>query len=123
MTEYHEPVEELSAEFRDRHRVLRTIIEEFEAIDWYDQRASVSHDPEVQALMRHNRDEEIEHAAMALEWFRRNEPKADEHFREFLFTTGSITEHESSSNIEETPASNTAGESENDGNGLMTDRH
>ena len=71
---YHEPVEELSDETRDMHRAIVSLMEELEAIDWYQQRADACKDPELRAILAHNRDEEKEHAAMVLEWIRRRDP-------------------------------------------------
>jgi ferritin-like protein len=93
-TTYHEPTAELSAEAREVHRALASLIEELEAVDWYNQRVSVTQDAELQAVLAHNRDEEIEHAAMALEWLRRRLPKFDEELRTYLFTSAPITEVE-----------------------------
>ncbi len=87
---YHEPPAELSAEARDVHRALSATIEELEAVAWYHQRAEVTPDAELKAILLHNRDEEIEHAAMALEWLRRRIPKFDEDLRTYLFTSGPI---------------------------------
>jgi hypothetical protein len=94
MTSYHEPAGELSADARDVHRALTTLIEELEAVDWYHQRADVTSDDDLKAILLHHRDEEIEHAAMALEWLRRRIPKFDEELRTYLHTTGPITEVE-----------------------------
>jgi ferritin-like protein len=69
-------------------------MEELEAVDWYDQRVSACQDEELRAILAHNRDEEKEHAAMTLEWLRRNDPKLDEHLRTYLFTEGSILQKE-----------------------------
>jgi hypothetical protein len=91
---YHEPVDELSAETRSLHRALRTVMEELEAIDWYQQRADAATNEELKAVMVHNRDEEVEHAAMALEWLRRAVPKFDEMFRQYLFTQAPLLEIE-----------------------------
>ena len=91
----HEPIERLSDEVIDRHRAIRSIVEEFEAIDWYDQRACATGDAELAALLAHNRDEEKEHAAMAIEWLRRRDPVFDEQLRCYLFTDEQITEIES----------------------------
>jgi len=88
---YHEPVDELSPQARDMHRALCSLIEELEAVNWYNQRADVTPSPDLQAVLLHNRDEEIEHAAMTLEWIRRQIPKFDEELRTYLFTSGSIT--------------------------------
>ena len=87
---YHEPIEELSDEVRDMHRAIVSLMEELEAVDWYNQRADACTDPELKAVLEHNRDEEIEHAAMALEWIRRNNKVFDKELREFLFTEKSL---------------------------------
>ena len=86
----HEPIERLSSDLLDRHRAIVSIMEELEAVDWYDQRAAVADDPELADVLAHNRDEEKEHAAMTLEWLRRNDPVLDQHLRTYLFTEGSI---------------------------------
>jgi len=83
---YHEPVEELTAETRDMHRAVLSLMEELEAVDWYNQRMETCADPELRAILRHNRDEEKEHAAMVLEWIRRRDPAMDKELREYLFT-------------------------------------
>ena len=92
---YHEPVEDLSAATRDRHRAITSLQEELEAIDWYDQRVDATSDPSLAAVLAHNRDEEKEHAAMTLEWLRRRDPVLDRHLRTYLFTEEPITEIES----------------------------
>lgn len=89
---YHE--ENLSDAVKDFHRVIQSTIEELEAVDWYNQRAAVAVDSDAKAIMEHNRDEEIEHAAMGLEWLRRNNKVFDEALRTFLFTEGPILEVE-----------------------------
>jgi ferritin-like protein len=93
-TTYHEPTAELSPETREVHRALASLIEELEAIDWYNQRVSATQDEELKAILAHNRDEEIEHAAMALEWLRRRMPKFDEELRAYLFASAPILEVE-----------------------------
>ena len=84
----------LSAETIDRHRAITSLQEELEAVDWYDQRVDATTDPELAALLAHNRDEEKEHAAMTLEWLRRHDPALDENLRTYLFTTVPVTEVE-----------------------------
>ena len=69
----HEPIENLSARTLDLHRAIVSLQEELEAIDWYQQRADVTRDPELKRILEHNRDEEKEHAMMLLEWIRRND--------------------------------------------------
>lgn len=88
---YHEPLEELSAETRDMHRAIVSLMEELEAVDWYNQRMDACSDPELKAILGHNRDEEKEHAAMILEWIRRRDPAFDKELRDYLFTDKPIT--------------------------------
>ena len=90
----HEPLEWLKSETVERHRALASLMEELEAVDWYDQRADATRDDALRAVLEHNRDEEKEHAAMTLEWVRRHDAKWDEHLRTYLFTEESITEEE-----------------------------
>ena len=90
---YHEPIEELSDATRDLHRAIISLMEELEAVDWYNQRIDVCKDPELAAILAHNRDEEKEHAAMVLEWIRRRDPKFDDELRDYLFTEGEIGHH------------------------------
>ena len=102
---YHEPVAELSALTRSLHQALATVIEELEAVDWYQQRADVATDEELRAIMVHNRDEELEHAAMGLEWLRRRVPKMDEMLRTYLFTGQPIVAIEEGSRGDDKPTS------------------
>lgn len=90
----HEPEDRLSTDTIDRHRALTSIQEELEAVDWYAQRVDVTTDPDLAAVLAHNRDEEKEHAVMTIEWLRRRDAVLDRHLRTYLFTTGSITEIE-----------------------------
>jgi ferritin-like protein len=90
----HEPADQLSPQTIDRHRAITSLQEELEAIDWYDQRVDATADGELAAVLAHNRDEEKEHAAMALEWLRRHDPVLDQHLRTYLFTTEPVTEVE-----------------------------
>jgi uncharacterized protein len=83
---FHEDATVLKAETRDRHRAIASIMEELEAVDWYDQRVDAAHDEDLRAILAHNRDEEKEHAAMVLEWLRRRDPSLDEQLRTYLFT-------------------------------------
>jgi len=83
---YHEPVAELSHATRDYHRAIVSLMEELEAVDWYNQRIHACKDDELRAILVHNRDEEKEHAAMTLEWIRRRDPVFDKELREYLFT-------------------------------------
>jgi len=83
--EYHEPWEELDPASRDYHRAIKSLMEELEAVDWYHQRVVTCTDQDLKKLLIHNRDEEMEHAVMALEWLRRNMPGWDEMLRTYLF--------------------------------------
>jgi ferritin-like protein len=83
---YHEPVEDLSEDVRDMHRAIISLMEELEAIDWYGQRVDACRDEELKAILRHNMDEEKEHAAMVLEWIRRRDAKLDSELKDYLFT-------------------------------------
>ena len=94
---YHEPIEQLSPETRDMHRAIVSLMEELEATDWYNQRMDATSNPELRAILEHNRDEEKEHAAMTLEWLRRRDPALDKQLRTYLFTEGSILEVEEKS--------------------------
>ncbi|MDZ7644267.1 MAG: encapsulin-associated ferritin-like protein [Woeseiaceae bacterium] len=87
---YHEPVEELSDETRDMHRAIISLMEELEAVDWYNQRVDACKDRELAKILAHNRDEEKEHAAMVLEWIRRRDPRLDKELKDYLFSEGDI---------------------------------
>lgn len=108
---YHEPVELLSEGTKDMHRALVTVMEELEAIDWYQQRAEACSDEGLREILLHNKNEEVEHAMMSLEWIRRNSPKFDEMARTYLFTSGPITE------IEKKETSGEGGSGGNGGSG------
>ncbi len=97
MSEYHEPVEELSAEARDFSRALKSLKEEVEAVDWYHQRVVTTKNKELREILEHNRDEEIEHACKTLEWLRKNMPVWDQELREQLFKDDGNSESNSSS--------------------------
>lgn len=92
--QYHEPFDLLSEKTRDMHRAIESLMEELEAVDWYNQRVDVCSDPELKRVLEHNRDEEKEHAAMVLEWIRRQDPKMDHELRKRLFHEGPITNHD-----------------------------
>jgi uncharacterized protein len=87
---YHEPIEELSDETRDMHRAIVSLMEELEAVDWYNQRADACKDTELRAILAHNRDEEKEHAAMVLEWIRRHDARLSKELKEYLFSNKPI---------------------------------
>ncbi|MFN4263140.1 MAG: encapsulin-associated ferritin-like protein [Thioalkalivibrionaceae bacterium] len=88
---YHEPVEELGTETREMHRAIVSLMEELEAVDWYQQRIDGCRDPELKAILAHNRDEEIEHAAMVLEWIRRHNDVFDRELKENLWSDKDYT--------------------------------
>ena len=90
---YHEPVEELSDETRDMHRAIVSLMEELEAVDWYNQRVEACKDEELRKILAHNRDEEKEHAAMVLEWIRRQDPAFSGELKDYLFSEGDIGHH------------------------------
>ena len=90
----HESSDVLKPETMDRHRAIVSIMEELEAVDWYDQRVDAAGDAELRAILAHNRDEEKEHASMTLEWLRRHDPVWDEQLRNYLFTDKPILEVE-----------------------------
>ncbi|MFP4458616.1 MAG: encapsulin-associated ferritin-like protein [Candidatus Zixiibacteriota bacterium] len=94
MSQYHEPVEELSTKTRNITRAIQSFKEELEAIDWYNQRVDTTNDESLKKILEHNRDEEIEHACMTLEWLRRNMDAWDDELKTYLFTEGDITKLE-----------------------------
>ena len=87
---YHEPIQKLAVETMDMHRAITSLMEELEAVDWYNQRVDACTDPELKSILAHNRDEEKEHASMLLEWIRRHDAKMDHELRDALFKTGPI---------------------------------
>lgn len=109
----HESASKLRPETIDRHRAVSSLMEELEAVDWYDQRIDAATDAELKKILAHNRDEEKEHAAMVLEWLRRHDPKLDEHLRTYLFTDKSVLE------IEDAAESSGGGESADAGDGCL----
>ena len=90
----HVAREKLSRKTLDMHYAITSLMEEFEAVDWYRQRADDTEDPELKKILLHNAREELEHAAMVLEWMRRNDDEVAEQLKEYLFKEGSITGHE-----------------------------
>jgi ferritin-like protein len=90
---FHEPVDKLSVATMDFHRAVQSLIEELEAVDWYNQRVDACSDPQLRSILAHNRDEEMEHAAMTLEWIRRHSTRFDKELRDALFKEGPITDH------------------------------
>jgi uncharacterized protein len=88
---YHEPLELLSEETREMHRAIVSLMEELEAIDWYQQRVDACSDPQLKDVLLHNKNEEIEHASMVMEWIRRHNDQFNEMLRKYLFTEQPIT--------------------------------
>lgn len=86
----HAPRERLTKETIAMHQAITSLMEELEAVDWYRQRADDCDDKALKAILLHNMKEEIEHAAMALEWIRRNSPDFDKELKEYLFSEGDI---------------------------------
>ena len=91
---FHEGTEVLRPETMDRHRAIASLMEELEAVDWYDQRVDAATDDELWAILAHNRDEEKEHAAMVLEWLRRHDAHLDQQLRTYLFAAKPVLEIE-----------------------------
>jgi uncharacterized protein len=91
---FHEAAEQLTPQTRDMHRALASLMEELEAVDWYQQRIDATGDDELRAILEHNRDEEVEHAAMVLEWIRRKDSTFEARLREYLFTEAPIVGRE-----------------------------
>ena len=110
---FHESTEQLKPETMDRHRAIVSIMEELEAVDWYDQRVDAAGDDELRAILAHNRDEEKEHAAMTLEWLRRRDAVWNEQLRNYLFTDKPILEVEES--LEQTDADEQSASTPGDG--------
>lgn len=94
MPQYLEPLEILDEKTKDITRAINSLKEELLAVDWYNQRVQATNDPELKAIMAHNRDEEIEHSCMVIEWLRRNMDKWDTELGTYLFSDSSITEAE-----------------------------
>jgi uncharacterized protein len=105
----HEPADLLGDETIDRHRAFASLIEELEAVDWYDQRVQATGDTSLADVLAHNRDEEKEHASMTLEWLRRRDPVLDRHLRTYLFTSGPVTEVEAAAEAAGTAETTAAG--------------
>jgi ferritin-like protein len=99
---YTEPYDALDEKTRDISRAITSLKEEIEAVDWYNQRVNTTKDPDLREVMAHNRDEEIEHASMNLEWLRRNMAGWDKNLKTFLFSTGSMLKVENNSGKNET---------------------
>ena len=88
---YHESEEKLSQNTKDMHKAIVSLMEELEAVDWYNQRIDTCKDAELKGILTHNRDEEKEHAAMLLEWIRRTDPSFSHELKDYLFTDKPLT--------------------------------
>tara|TARA_R110002124_G_scaffold183145_1_gene350530 strand:+ start:16926 stop:17210 length:285 start_codon:yes stop_codon:yes gene_type:complete len=89
---YHEDLGVLSGQTKDLHRAIVSLMEELEAADWYQQRIDATEDKSLAAILAHNRDEELEHAAMLIEWLRRKNKHFNKQLKRFLFTEESIAD-------------------------------
>jgi len=89
----HAPRERLSKDTIHLHHAIVSLMEELEAVDWYRQRADDCDDPALKEILLHNMREEMEHAAMVLEWIRRNNSDFEHELRDYLFTDGEIGHH------------------------------
>lgn len=92
--EWHEKYDDMSEDVLNFSRALKSLQEELEAVDWYNQRAQATKDDQLQRILMHNRNEEVEHAMMALEYLRRIDAVFDKHMRTYLFSKGDILEVE-----------------------------
>jgi hypothetical protein len=91
--QYHEPPEELSQQVRTFARMVKSLIEEAEAIDWYEQRIHVEKDKDAKKIMEHAQSEEFIHFAMDLEFLLRKKPKWNVVMKNVLFKKGDIVEN------------------------------
>ena len=90
----HESAKHLRRKTRDMHRALVSLGEELEAVDWYRQRADACADAELEAILLHNMREEMEHAAMLIEWLRRKDAHFHDQLQRYLFSRAPVTEIE-----------------------------
>jgi hypothetical protein len=91
---HHEPQSQLPKETNEHHRAIASLIEELEAAQWYHERIDRTENKQLRDILEHNRNEEVEHATMLLEWLRRNYPMFDEQLKTYLFTDRPIVEVE-----------------------------
>lgn len=90
--QYHEPANELSEEVRTFARMIVSLIEEAEAIDWYEQRISLEKDAAARAIMQNAQEEEFKHFGMDLEFLLRRKPKWRATLQAILFKEGDIVQ-------------------------------
>jgi ferritin-like protein len=107
---YHEPLELLSEETRNMHRAIVSLKEELEAVDWYQQRAEACSDEELRGVLVHNKNEEIEHAMMNLEWIRRHNEVFDANIKTYIGSKGPILAVEAAQTASESSGAGAAGE-------------
>ncbi len=88
--EWHEDYSKMSELTLNFSRAVKSLQEELEAVDWYNQRAQATKDEQLRRILEHNRNEEVEHAMMTLEYLRRVSPVFEKHMRTYLFTEGDI---------------------------------
>ncbi len=91
---YVESVQGLTPRSRSLSRAISSLVEELQAIDWYQQRVDTVEDEDLRRLLAHNRDEEKEHAALLIEWLRRHDSEFDHELRDYLFKEGDLAELE-----------------------------
>ena len=91
--QYHEPANELSQETRTFARMIASLTEEAEAINWYEQRISVEKNRDARAIMENAQQEEFKHFGMDLEFLLRQKPKWRIAMQKILFQDGDIVEH------------------------------
>jgi ferritin-like protein len=116
---FHESTDLLKPETMDRHRAIVSLMEELEAVDWYDQRVDAAIDDDLRAILAHNRDEEKEHAAMTLEWLRRHDAGFDEQLRAYLFIDKPVLEREDEIDRAEHAAGGGKGSDSSGGDGSL----
>ena len=91
--QYHEPAAELPEQTRTFARIMASLTEEAEAINWYEQRLALEKDPEARAIMENAVGEEFKHFGMNLEFLLRRNPKWRETLKDILFQDGDIVQH------------------------------
>lgn len=98
VNQLHEQKEDLTNDVLDAHRAYKSLMEEIEAVDWYQQRAEATNDEQLKEILYHNMKEEMEHACMMLEWIRRKQDGWDEKMRTYLFKQDEVTKLEKNDN-------------------------
>jgi len=89
----HEDRQKLSTKTLDLKRAIDSLKEELEAIDWYNQQADATNDEELKKVLIHNANEEKEHAAMLIEWLRKNDKVFAKEIDDNLFKDKINTDH------------------------------